>query len=495
MMMQKETADWFDKLYASRDVGALAKVLAAALGELSGGDAVGVFLLNESKTDLLLFASWTAEQGAKREALQSVPLTDTNDPLCFSLHLGLPYQAVLQPTATMALLHSGPGDVYVCPFKSQTNGALGGFIITSKKKNPVNSLQPIRMIGLYASSLIEGMLLERSEAIVDSLRNDIARLEKHKKMERDLAITKIAGTSEAMAHVRSLIIKTAPTIANVLITGETGTGKELTADAIHALSSRKDAPFLKINCGALAPNLLESELFGYVKGAFTGADSDHQGLMRSANGGSVLLDEIGDMPVELQVKLLRVLQEQKIRPVGDSKEYPIDVRIIAATNKDLQLAMTEGSFRKDLYHRLAALHIHIPPLRERRQDIPVLAAHFLKQLCRKHGREELSLPLEACMHLSSLKLEGNARELANMVERSLLLSDTLGGCVSFSDTNRGSDSIEGRKLTLADLLREYEADLLRKSLKQHDDNIAKTAEALGIPRSTLRSKLSKSTIQ
>jgi sigma-54-dependent transcriptional regulator len=273
----------------------------------------------------------------------------------------------------------------------------------------------------------------------------------------------------------------------VLITGETGTGKELTAEAIHSLSHRKDAPFMKINCGALSPHLLESELFGHVKGAFTGADADRPGLLRAASGGSVLLDEIGDLPLELQVKLLRVLQDQKVRPVGDSKDYLVNIRIIAATNKDLQAAMAQGSFRKDLYHRLAALHIHIPPLRERRQDIPILAVHFFEQLCRKHTRKGLTLPLESCMHLSSLPLEGNARELANEIERTLLLSEASLGNLSFSAAHKQADG----QLDLPTLHQDFEKDLIRRSLAQYASNISRAAAALGLPRSTFRAKMKK----
>lgn len=496
MPMRTQINDWFDRLFASRDIGSAAKTLAAALGEISGGEAAGVFLLDESKSLLLLFASWTSDQGEKIENLQPVSVKEKSDPLCFSLLQGAPYQGDLNPSPTMTLLQSGPSSVFAAPLVSKMNGTIGGVIVTTPYGRPVTSLAPLKMIGMYASSLIENMILVKTEtSIVGSLRTDLERLQKQRRHEQELAATKIIGTSEAISHVRSLIIKAAPTNATVLITGETGTGKELTAEAIHSLSPRKDAPFMKINCGALSPNLLESELFGHVKGAFTGADTDNAGLLRTADGGSVMLDEIGDMPLELQVKLLRVLQDQKVRPVGGSKDFPINIRIIAATNKDLPAAMAKGTFRKDLYHRLAALHIHIPPLRERRQDVPSLAVHFLEKLCRKHGREGLTLPLEAFMHLSSLPLDGNARELANEIERTLLLSESSNGYLSFASARDEGGGPDGRKLDLPTLLLEYEADLIKRSLLQNDGNISKTAEALGIPRSTLRAKLEKGDIQ
>lgn len=494
--MQKDMKGWFRQLYASQDLGSAAKVLAAALGDVSDGDAAGVFLLDESKFQLLLFASWTSAHGGKIESLQPVSINEKSDPLCFSLLQGAPYQADLNPTPTMFLLNSGPSNVFASPLLSRTNGAIGGVLVTTRYGSPLQSLAPLEMLGLYAASLIENMILKKTESVVvGSLKSDLARLEKQKRQEQELAAAKIVGTSEAISQVRSLILKAAPANATVLITGETGTGKELIAEVIHSVSPRNKAPFMKINCGALPPNLLESELFGHAKGAFTGADSDRSGLLRSADGGSVLLDEIGDMPLNLQVKLLRVLQDRKVRPVGDSRDYPVNIRIIAATNKDLREAMAHGTFRKDLYHRLAALQIHIPPLRERRQDIPSLAAHFFEKLCRKHKRNGLALPLAALMHLSSLPLEGNARELANEIERTLLLSDAPDGLLSFKSAHDRADGQEGRKLDLTTLLREYETDLILRSLIQNGGNISKTAEALGIPRSTLRAKLEKGNIQ
>jgi sigma-54-dependent transcriptional regulator len=489
---QKDIIDWFEGLFESQDIRSAAKVLAAALGDVSAGGASGVFLLDETKSQLLLFASWTAAGGGKIEAFQPVSITEVNDPLCFSLQRGTFYQADLNPTATMILLHAGPSNVFAMPLKSRITGSIGGVLVTTGYGNPIKAIAPLQMIGLYAASLIENMILKKTEtSIIGALRSDITWLEKRKQQERELAATRIIGTSEAISHVRGLIIKAAPTNASVLITGETGTGKELTAEAIHSLSPRKNAPFMKMNCGAISPFLLESELFGHVKGAFTGADSDHPGLLRGADKGSVLLDEIGDMPIQLQVKLLRVLQDQKVRPVGDVKDYPVDIRIIATTNKNLQAAIQQGEFRKDLYHRLAALHIHIPPLRERRQDIPVLAAHFFEKLCRRHGREGLTLPLEAFMHLGSLPLPGNARELTNEIERIILFSDDSKGDLSFDAAPEDRAFGNGKKHNLVTLLGEYELDLIERSLRQFGGNMSRAARALGIPRTTLCSKLQK----
>ena len=490
MPQQKDIANWFENLFESQDISSTAKILAVALGDIAAGEAAGVFLLDKTKSQLLLFASWTAINGEKLENLQPISIHEKNDPLCFSLQCGTFYQADLDQAATMTVLGIGPSKVFAMPLKSNISGTLGGVIVATQRGNPILAIAHLQMIGMYASALFESMIRKKAEiSMIGELQSDLTRLEKQKRQEQELAASKILGTSEAITHVRSLIIKAAPTSASVLITGETGTGKELTAEAIHSLSPRKDAPFLKINCGALSPLLLESELFGHVKGAFTGANSDHPGLLRSADKGSVLLDEIGDMPTELQVKLLRVLQDQNVRPVGDIKDYPVDIRIIAATNKNLQAAMQQGAFRKDLYHRLAALHINIQPLRERKQDIPILAVHFFEKLCKQHGREGVSLPLEAFMHLSSLPLYGNVRELANEIERILLFSDASEGYLAFDAPQKDGVFGAGKKLTLDTLLREYEHDLIQRSLRQFGENMSKTAKALGIPRSTLRSKL------
>jgi two-component system response regulator GlrR len=214
----------------------------------------------------------------------------------------------------------------------------------------------------------------------------------------------------------------AATDARVLITGESGTGKELLARAIHRASSRKDHAFVAINCSAMAENLLESELFGHVKGAFTGATRNHEGLFQSANGGTLLLDEIGDMPMRLQVKLLRVLQEHQIRPVGSTEAIPVDVRVVSATHRDLQQMMREGNFREDLYYRLNVVHISLPVLDDRRDDIPLLVAHFLKQVAAEGEQERKVYAPEAVELLVTAEWPGNIRQLYNIVRQNVALS-------------------------------------------------------------------------
>jgi two-component system response regulator GlrR len=231
-------------------------------------------------------------------------------------------------------------------------------------------------------------------------------------------ITRSPAMQECLQQARMV----ATSDARVLITGESGTGKELMARAIHRASPRKDHPFVAINCSAMAENLLESELFGHEKGAFTGAVRSHKGLFQAASGGTLLLDEIGDMPIRLQVKLLRVLQEQQVRPVGSTEPVPIDTRVISATHQDLNDLMIKGSFREDLYYRLNVVNIQLPPLRQRREDVPLLVEHFLEQIAAESGRERKVYAPEAVELLVASQWPGNIRQLYNVVRQNVALS-------------------------------------------------------------------------
>jgi DNA-binding NtrC family response regulator len=227
----------------------------------------------------------------------------------------------------------------------------------------------------------------------------------------------LIGQSPAMAHVKQSIAAVAASDFTVLLRGDSGTGKELAARAIHSLSRRAEGPFLSVNCPAIPDQLLESELFGHVRGAFTGAERDRRGLFQSANSGVIVLDEIGDIPMSVQTKLLRVLQEREVRPVGSSKSIPVDVRILAATNQDLEARIADKTFREDLYYRLNVLTVRLPPLRERREDIPLLATAFLERTCRETGIGEKAFSAEALAALTGRDWPGNVRELFNFVRR------------------------------------------------------------------------------
>ncbi|MDR2560469.1 MAG: sigma-54 dependent transcriptional regulator [Holophagales bacterium] len=236
-------------------------------------------------------------------------------------------------------------------------------------------------------------------------------------MSEDDSSSDLVGSSDSIRRVQALIGKYAIADATVLITGESGTGKEIAARLIHRHSARAKGPFVAVNCAALPENLLESELFGYEKGSFTGASTAKRGLFEDAKGGVVFLDEIGEMPLPLQVKLLRVLQELKVRRIGSSRETPIDVRVICATNHNIRELADNGSFRQDLYYRLNILHLEMPPLRQRLEDLPALIGHFLAGACARHGKPSMSLTQDAMDALMSYSFPGNVRELENLMER------------------------------------------------------------------------------
>ena len=268
--------------------------------------------------------------------------------------------------------------------------------------------------------------------LVDQLRRAVRQVDETLKLKNEAGYLRrelrrltgqdnMIGHSSKMRAIFDMILTVAPQSSRVLITGETGTGKELVARAIHENSSRKEEPFITLNCGAFPETLLESELFGYVKGAFTGANENRQGLLRAANGGTLFLDEIGNMGLPMQVKLFRVLQEGKVRPVGSSEEFEVDVRVIAATNKDLDKAIAAGEFREDLYYRLSVIPIQLPALSERREDIPLLARAFLERFRKTMEKPIEGIAPQAMALLESYDWPGNVRELENTMERSVAL--------------------------------------------------------------------------
>ena len=261
--------------------------------------------------------------------------------------------------------------------------------------------------------------------------------------------------------------------ASVLIRGESGTGKELLAQAIHRASPRREQPFMAINCGAIPEALLESELFGHVKGAFTGAARDHEGLFQSANGGTVFLDEIGDMPVALQVKLLRVLQERTVRPVGATQSTPVDVRIVSATHRDLDAAIREGQFREDLYYRLNVVSFTLPPLRDRREDVPLLAGHLLTKIARKYGKTVNAFSADALQRLVKYDWPGNVRELVNVVEQVVALTTS---AVVSPALVESALRIQATELDSFEQARgQFERDYLARLLKMTSGNVTHAA--------------------
>jgi two-component system, NtrC family, response regulator PilR len=275
--------------------------------------------------------------------------------------------------------------------------------------------------------------VEEIKMVVDRALEDMAMREENARLRREMlrvfAQENIVGRSAGIAAILEMVRSVAPTNSTVLITGESGTGKELVARAIHEASQRRDKAFVSINCGAFPETLLESELFGYYKGAFTGADTNRKGIIESANGGTLFLDEIGETSPGMQVKLLRVLQERMVRPLGGTQDIPVDVRLIASTNRDLKAMVAENQFREDFYYRVSVIPIHVPPLRERKDDIEPLARHFLKKYSLEMGKPTKDFAPAALSALLHYPWPGNVRELENAVEHAVAVGGERNGLV------------------------------------------------------------------
>ncbi len=341
--------------------------------------------------------------------------------------------------------------------------------------------KPVRLEELQhlMARLTERRLLRRE---VSSLRS---------RLGAELPQRELVGVSAEMERVRELVGKLASSESPVLIEGESGTGKDLAAAAIHRGSARARGPFIPVNCGAVPPDLLESEFFGHVRGAFSGAVADHVGLFRSAHGGTLFLDEVAELPPPLQVKLLRVLEEKEIRPVGSARTYPVDVRIIAATNRPLEQAIKDGTLRQDLFYRLNVIRIVMPPLRARRGDIPALVSHFLRQLNERLGRDVRGVAPDAMASLAAYDFPCNVRELENLLERAYALGArdeiTLADLPALARGGAARPPAGGpaRLPTLA----EAERELILQALQLHGNDKDRAARALGISRRTLYRRL------
>ena len=305
----------------------------------------------------------------------------------------------------------------------------------------------------------------------------------------------LIGVSPAIEAVYDLIRRVAPTRGTVLITGETGTGKELVARAIHNLSPRSDKLFVPLNCAAIPAELLESELFGHTRGAFTGAHEDRTGKFELADGGTLFLDEIGDMPSALQAKLLRVLEEGVIERIGSNRRVRTDVRVVASTHRDLPARIAEGAFREDLYYRLNVLAIHVPPLRDRREDVPALAAFFLDRFASQLGKRPARLTAEACRLLAQHHWPGNVRELRNLMERAAVLSEgpdvDIGTFPWARDADSGTSGGAPEGLALEPAIEDLERRLILRALAATNDNKVQAARLLGVSERTLWYKLKR----
>jgi DNA-binding NtrC family response regulator len=322
------------------------------------------------------------------------------------------------------------------------------------------------------------------------LKKEVVRLKKE--VESRYHFHHLIGISPSMQKIYDFIERISDTSSNVLITGESGTGKELVAKAIHYNGIRKEGRFIAVNCAAIPETLLESELFGYKKGAFTDAKSDKKGLIFEANEGTLFLDEITEMPLTLQAKLLRVIEEREVRPLGDTNSYPIDVRIISTSNRDIESSVKQGRFREDLYYRLKVIDIEMPPLRERKEDMPLLIQHFITKFSNEFKKNILEASEDALKLLINYSWPGNVRELENVIQRAITLGqhevilpeDLPASFIQKTDEKLFEKAME-EKFTLGQLEKEY----IKRVLIETGGNKSKTAERLGLDRKTLYRKL------
>ena len=421
---------------------------------------------------------------------------------------GFQTRIVPDAEAGLQLLNKEPFDLILTDFKLPSMNGLD-FLLAVKR---INANLPVVLMTAYGTvesavgamkagasdyilkpfSLAELMLVIRKELASHQLRQENRDL--REALGRRYEYKNIIARSDKMQAVLGLVERAAPTNATVLVGGESGVGKDLVARAIHEHSNRASGPFVKINSTAIPENLLESELFGYEKGAFSGATSAKPGKFEMADKGTLFLDEIGDVPPPTQVKLLRVLQDREFERLGATKTLKVDVRLIAATNRDLRDALEEGTFREDLYYRLNVVAIDIPPLRERKEDILPLAQFFLDKFARESGKPVRGITPQAMQALEDFHWPGNVRELQNIIERGVTLSS--GGMLDVADIRL--DRSVGRATAEAALvlpqgftLEQWEDEMIREALRHANGNKSQAARSLGLSRNALRYRLSK----
>ncbi len=407
-------------------------------------------------------------------------------------------------------LQKNPVDVILLDMKMPVLDGMGTLEQIKKRQNP----PPVVMVTAFGSvgSAVEAMKAGAFDyltkpADIDELKVVVKKAHEYSLLTRENTQLKdrisklqksarIIGQSMAMRQVMELVEQVAPTEANVLILGESGTGKELIARALHEESARSEGPLVKVNCAALPEELLESELFGYRKGAFTGAVQDKPGRFQLAEKGTLFLDEIGELPKHLQAKILRALQERVVEPLGSVREQKVDVRLLAATNKDLDIEVKKGAFRQDLYFRLNVLEIMIPPLRDRLEDLPLLVSHFIRVLGDKNRKQVRGVDRSFLEALNNYHWPGNVRELENVVERAIILSrsDVLGVSdlpAAITDSFSRDKKNQSLEVPGDDYLKESEKEALIRALRDNKGHREKTAASLGISRRSLQYKLKK----
>ena len=446
----------------------------------------------------------------------NILIVDDEKDICMALNIlltkeGYSVKEAYNGEQALELIKKENFDVVMTDIKMEK---MDGFEVL-KEAQKVSPETSVIMMTAFASvgSAVEAMRAGAADYITKPFLNDEIRLtikrllqSRDLRMENEIlrqelsqrrdAFVNIIGNSEPMQKVFNVMEKVIPNKSNILITGESGTGKGLVAQAIHEAGLRKDKPFISINCGAIPENLLESELFGHKKGAFTSANEDKKGLIPMANGGTLFLDEIGELPQALQVKLLHVIQTKELTPVGDTRVITVDIRIIAATNADLMQRVKENRFREDLYYRLNVIEIHMPSLRERRDDIPLLIKHYLGIAAKEAEKHVKDIDYEAMQSLLAYDWPGNIRELRNTIERATVLADNeMITMHDLPDKFRTLD-IEGVSTSsLRQALDEFEREYIRRSLAESKSNKEATASKLGIDLATLYRKLKKLRIE
>ncbi len=444
--------------------------------------------------------------------MNSILIIDDEKEICESIRMILEYEGYNVEDTTSAI--EGVQRVQATPFAAILLDIqmpeMNGFDVLKRTKE-INS--PVSVIIISAHGSVENAVkatrlgafdfiekpIDRDKLII-SVRNAV---EQYNLLTENLQIKKtfigdgkILGTSKAIQNILEMIDKVAPLDARVLITGDNGTGKELVARAIHQKSSRKDKPFVEVNCAAIPNELIESELFGHEKGSFTGAVAQRIGRFELANKGTIFLDEVGDMSPQAQAKVLRAIEDGKIERVGGGKKFEVDVRIISATNKNLRDEIEKGNFREDLYHRLNVFPINIPPLKERTDDVPILINHFSKEITSRYKKPPVQFDDDALHFLKNIPWSGNVRELKNAVERILILSDSKTiskkdiEFLFLANKSKIEDIIDGSN-SFQEFKEKAERAFILKQLESNKWNISKTAEVLDIQRSHLYNKMKK----
>ncbi|WP_347902751.1 sigma 54-interacting transcriptional regulator [Pseudomonas purpurea] len=477
----------FASLSRAADGAALLGDFVRAVCELSGCELSQLYLLDATHTCLGLNAECLQGVLQPREAA-SLPADYNGEQL---LQFSLCQNRVLSLNELSGSLHetsflptqSTPWQSLLCVPLVNAQQAVVGLLLCASREH-------VELQG-FADSLGQlGSFVLGQLHLLHRLRRPVGEVVPISTSVPSASGYGLIGKSAAMRDTCRLISKVLHSPYTVLLRGETGTGKEVVARAIHDCGPRRSQAFIVQNCAAFPENLLESELFGYRKGAFTGADRDRAGLFDAANGGTLLLDEIGDMPLSLQAKLLRVLQEGEIRPLGSNDTHKIDVRIIAATHRDLAVLVSEGKFREDLYYRLAQFPIELPPLRQRDGDILDLARHFADKACTFLQRDAVRWSDAALDHLSGYAFPGNVRELKGLVERAVLLCE--GGELLAEHFSLRVDVVpEDSSLNLRERLEQVERSLLLDCLRKNDGNQTLAARELGLPRRTLLYRLGR----